>query len=364
MTTTEQSAVNKSWELSLYELHRAPQEAITDNTEIAVSPRSLHSELMCPICLDMLKNTMTTKECLHRFCQECIITALRSGNKECPTCRKKLVSKRSLRPDPNFDTLISKIYPSRDEYEQHQERVFAKLNRNHNHASLINSIEEGIKLQIASRQKNRKSMQDDGTTPTPTPSAPSTPTPSEPPSTPTTTNSTNPPPSVTTTPTNASAPTNSTSSSTVGPRIKKQRRTSENESGPGSSNDGNPGEEAEGPVESGEIELVFRPHPLEMNEDNELIRELKDSSIRYIKTTANATIDHLSKYLAMRLTLANRTGELETELPSSLNNFCIYIAPTPDQYIGVGGGLTLEQINEKYWRVNKPMEMFYSWKKE
>lgn len=89
------------------------------------------------------------------FFQECIITALRSGNKECPTCRKKLVSKRSLRPDPNFDTLISKIYPSRDEYEQHQERVMARLNRNHNHASLVSSIEEGIKLQSQSRQKTK-----------------------------------------------------------------------------------------------------------------------------------------------------------------------------------------------------------------
>lgn len=76
-----------------------------------------------------------------------------------------------------------------------------------------------------------------------------------------------------------------------------------------------------------------------------------------------SAVDHLSKYLAMRLTLANRTGELETELPSSLNNFCIYIAPTPDHYITVDGSHTLEQINEKYWRVNKPMEMFYSWKK-
>lgn len=35
------------------------------------------------------------------------VCCLRS-NKECPTCRKKLVSKRSLRPDPNFDALISK----------------------------------------------------------------------------------------------------------------------------------------------------------------------------------------------------------------------------------------------------------------
>ena len=54
--------INSVLELSLYELHRTPQEAITDGTEISISPRSLHSELMCPICLDMLKNTMTTKE--------------------------------------------------------------------------------------------------------------------------------------------------------------------------------------------------------------------------------------------------------------------------------------------------------------
>ena len=50
---------------------------------------------------------------LCRFCAECIITALRSGNKECPTCRKKLVSKRSLRHDPNFDMLVAKIFPDR-----------------------------------------------------------------------------------------------------------------------------------------------------------------------------------------------------------------------------------------------------------
>ena len=57
----------RSWDLSLYELHRTPQEALTEaGVEIAVSARSLQSELTCPICLDMLTQTMTTKECLHR----------------------------------------------------------------------------------------------------------------------------------------------------------------------------------------------------------------------------------------------------------------------------------------------------------
>lgn len=131
-----------------------------DGTEIAVSPRSLHSELMCPICLDMLKNTMTTKECLHRFCSDCIVTALRSGNKECPTCRKKLVSKRSLRPDPNFDALISKIYPSREEYEAHQDRVLIRLSRLHNQQALSSSIEEGLRMQALHRaQRVRRPMQ-------------------------------------------------------------------------------------------------------------------------------------------------------------------------------------------------------------
>ena len=147
MATTEAApSSNKTWRLTLYEMHRVPQEVISSDIEIKVSPRSLHSELMCPICLDMLKTTMTTKECLHRFCQECITTALRSGNKECPTCRKKLVSRRSLRRDPTFDNLIAKIYPNRAEYEAHQERVLAKLNKNHSTHALMNSIEEGMSM--------------------------------------------------------------------------------------------------------------------------------------------------------------------------------------------------------------------------
>ena len=49
-------------DISLYEVHRKPHEVVTDETLIGVSPRALHSELMCPICLDLMRNTQTTKE--------------------------------------------------------------------------------------------------------------------------------------------------------------------------------------------------------------------------------------------------------------------------------------------------------------
>lgn len=78
---------------------------------------------MCPICLDILNQTMTTRECLHRFCSACINKALRSGNKECPTCRKKLTSRRCLRADPNFDQLIAKIYNGEHERPQESSKV-------------------------------------------------------------------------------------------------------------------------------------------------------------------------------------------------------------------------------------------------
>lgn len=339
---------NKTWDLSLYELNRMPQEAITDNTEIAVSPRSLHSELMCPICLDMLKKTMTTKECLHRFCSDCIITALRSGNKECPTCRKKLVSKRSLRPDPNFDLLISKIYPSRDEYEAHQERVLAKFNQSHSQQALVHSINEGIKLQSQNRPNRKQKSENDLTASaaagnagssansTQNPTAPAVsnnpanlannPGPAVVNNTPQVTpanNSTNNgnappdvinregssnslageltrqssnPPSVRSTPSPVPSNVSSASKAKRARSVLTSEKSEESESnsemdGRTEENDSNLDTEGEGNSEHGsdEIELVFKPHPTEMTGDNPLLKALKENSVRYIKTTSNAT---------------------------------------------------------------------------
>ncbi|XP_029299392.1 E3 ubiquitin-protein ligase RING2-A-like isoform X2 [Cottoperca gobio] len=364
---------SKTWELSLYELHRSPQEAIMDGTEVAVSPRSLHSELMCPICLDMLKNTMTTKECLHRFCSDCIVTALRSGNKECPTCRKKLVSRRSLRRDSNFDALISKIYPSRDEYEAHQRRVLERLNRLHNKEALSSSIEEGLRQQARYRNHRVKkpTQESDNTTfsggedngdarshlshdsaPSHIPHPPGQ-TPSE-----------------------------------AGPS-RKRPRASDDGSGP-EADSGSPTPpprcHKEGPAS--EIELVFRPHP-------ELVQAEDYNQTRYVKTTANATVDHLSKYLALRIALEDRQTKVETgdrgreeggrgeEIGaggetggtagsgegSSLSTisekqYTIYIMTRGGQFSTLNGSLTLELVNEKYWKVRKPLELYYAPTKE
>lgn len=96
-----------------------------------------------------------------------------------------------------------------------------------------------------------------------------------------------------------------------------------------------------------EIELVFKPHPTEMSTENVLMKALKDNTIRYLKTTANATVEHLSKYLAMRLTLDAQLTE------SVLKNlvFTIYVANNSLQLVALSGSQTLQQVNEKFWKV-------------
>lgn len=71
------------------------------------------------------------------------------------------MSKRSLRPDPNFDALISKIYPSRDEYEAHQERVLERLKQSMNQEAFNQNIEEGLRQQALSRNPRRRTADSD-----------------------------------------------------------------------------------------------------------------------------------------------------------------------------------------------------------
>lgn len=100
------------------------------------------------------------QECLHRFCNECITTALQRGNRECPTCRKKIVSKRSLRRDENFDELINTLWSDRKVYDDMQTASLGRLQVQSGFQALQKSIEAGIKAQAANRRQKVKGSYD------------------------------------------------------------------------------------------------------------------------------------------------------------------------------------------------------------
>ncbi|KAI6177397.1 RING-type domain-containing protein [Aphelenchoides bicaudatus] len=151
-STSETITGQKTLELSEYDKVRKPHKVLDDETMITISSRTLTTEICCPICLDLFTGTMGTKECLHRFCSECINTALLRNNKECPTCRKKIVSKRSLRSDTNMDALLTKIWPERRLYDEMQSEANNYYQTN-NVIPLQRSIEAGIKAQAQNRRQ-------------------------------------------------------------------------------------------------------------------------------------------------------------------------------------------------------------------
>ncbi|XP_034061008.1 E3 ubiquitin-protein ligase RING2-A-like isoform X2 [Gymnodraco acuticeps] len=338
-----------------------------DGTEVTVSPRFLHRDIRCPICLDMLKNTMTAKECLHRFCSDCIVTALRSGNKECPTCRQKLVSRRSLRRDSNFDALISKIYPSRDEYEAHQRSVLERLNRLHNKEALSSSIEEGLRQQARYRNhRMKKPIQESNNT---------------------TFSGGEDNGDARSHLSHDSAPTPGQTPSAAGPSRKRPRASDEGPEADSGNPTPPPRHHKEGPASK--IELMFKPHP-------ELVRGQDYNQTRLLSTTVNATVDHISKYLTLRIALDDRQTDAEMEdrgreegggrrgeetgaaggggesggragngegsalKTISEKHHTIYILTRGGQFSTLNGSLTLELVEEKYWKVRKPLEIHYA----
>lgn len=355
---SDSNSLNKNWELNIYELNRIPHEIIYDDTEIAVSPKILQNELMCPICLDILKSTMTTKECLHRFCHDCIITALRAGNKECPTCRKKLVSKRSLRPDPNFDGIIAKIYPNRDEIDALHEKVLEKLNKKH-----LTAISNAHNSSSSSGHKSRRGANHHANNHT--------------------TNHSNEHTNDVNMEQADQAATTSTSSLTAASTSNNHHNehhtnnnnnhqsnfSRSNRKQPAANHSDDSDMESRASTEQSslhlpndldEIELVLKPHPF---------KELNLNSNRFLKTTSNATINHLSKYLWTRLCVeppqssssSSSNHHLNTTNCSE-NDFQLFICTNeklPNSYQLLNSNFTLEFILEKHWKLNRPIELFY-----
>lgn len=116
---------------------------------VEVRLRTLEKETLCPICLGVLRKTMMVKECMHRFCKDCIHTALRINNNECPACRTHLPSKRSLREDRRFDAIVAALYEDLDRYEEAERAHVLDTNRKHQEemTKAMEAFKEKLKAQ-------------------------------------------------------------------------------------------------------------------------------------------------------------------------------------------------------------------------
>ena len=103
------------------------------------------------VCLGYIKNAYVVSQCLHRFCYECIEKVIRVGKKECPSCRINIPSRRSLRPDPNFDKLIKSIYGDAETLEKEEEDDTNKLNINSLNKAHAENRKRGMKFQAEQR---------------------------------------------------------------------------------------------------------------------------------------------------------------------------------------------------------------------
>ncbi|GIL66138.1 hypothetical protein Vafri_19736 [Volvox africanus] len=104
------------------------------NKRLPVALARLVEETRCPVCFGILKHTVTSTVCLHRFCALCIDKCLAGRppqHKDCPVCRANLHSRRALRPDANFDRLLRALYGDVVVYGQEEDALVAAGNQAH-----------------------------------------------------------------------------------------------------------------------------------------------------------------------------------------------------------------------------------------
>lgn len=126
-------------DMELFDMVRAPR-VLTEPDEVLrtttlLTESGLSEDLSCPICMGTYRTVMVVKDCLHRFCSECIQKWLRSGKQVCPKCRIHIPSRRSLRGDPIFERMVRRLFPDVKAFEAENDSMIAKANRRRSHAA-------------------------------------------------------------------------------------------------------------------------------------------------------------------------------------------------------------------------------------
>ena len=104
---------------------------ITQRGVLTFQAEKVNPHLVCKLCTGYFREPFTIVECMHKFCKSCIVVALESGIRNCPTCGV------SLGPDPRkgilFDRtmheIVNKIFPQIEKKDEENEREFY-CNRN------------------------------------------------------------------------------------------------------------------------------------------------------------------------------------------------------------------------------------------
>jgi hypothetical protein len=78
----------------------------------------LKEGLLCPVCAEIYKNPLNVRQCLHKFCLNCIEDYNRIYKKECPGCRAVIGSRRQLRKDECLQSLISSLITNTDKFNE------------------------------------------------------------------------------------------------------------------------------------------------------------------------------------------------------------------------------------------------------
>lgn len=110
---------------------------------------------------------------------------------------------------------------------------------------------------------------------------------------------------------------------------------------------------------SNNIELMLKLRPSEVSVNNQIHKVLSSNLIRFIKTTRNATMNHLGKYL---VTCLADGLDIQTLKACDVSQFCFYVLSVPNSYIQLDGNQTLDQVHYNHGKVGELLEIYYSYK--
>ena len=138
-----------------------------NNDDKKILYRDVRADTRCSICWGTVKNCVTVRVCLHRFCNDCVQESIRKNQMCCPECRAKVASRRDFVKDPKFDAIVSAIYAAKggaESYDEKEERFSRKeattilednLEKQREERNRYDAIAEQIKKEQQERKEQR-----------------------------------------------------------------------------------------------------------------------------------------------------------------------------------------------------------------